>query len=247
MSRFASQFMPPPLFNRLIATHGIRMTWMKSHVCPCTMSNDSPGSPNPLCLTCHGRGRYWEDPQGPFTLLRTFMHSTEAADEPGAIMDAVRGQEIHAEPTITIPSDVSPVWQEAGEFDAYVEIDTMMPFETAFVVGGDTILPYQQNLSIESVTAYNTSANQIMPLSSSNWTNTDGNITLIGFPVGTAFTVAYKANPVYIAWRRSGANPHVRLFGAGTAALPTRFRGQWLDAWIRARNQSNQSVSPAAI
>lgn len=211
------------------------------------MSSDSPGSPNPTCETCHGRGRWWEEPQGPYVLLRTFMHSTEAADEPGAVMDSIRGQEIHAEPTITIPSDLSPIWSEAGEFDAYVELDTIMRFETAFVTGSNTVLPYQQNLQIISVTAYDTNTQQIVPLSSSQWTNTAGQISLIGYPTGTAFTVSYKANPVYIAWRRSGANPHVRLFGAGTAALPTRFRAQWLDAWIRARNPSNNTASPAAL
>lgn len=247
MPSFAGQLMPPPLFNALIRSHGIRMTWMKSHVCPCTMSSDSPGSPNPTCNTCHGRGRYWDQPQGPFVLLRTFMHSTEAADEPGATMDAVRGQELHAEPTITIPSDVLPVWSEASEFDAYVEVDTMMRFETAFVTGGNTVLPYQQNVDVESVTAYDTTAQDVVALSESQWTNNDGQISLIGFANGTAFTVSYKANPVYIAWRRSGANAHMRLFGAGTAALPVRFRAQWLDAWIRARNPGGQSASPAAI
>lgn len=175
------------------------------------------------------------------------MHSTEASDEPGITMDNKLGQELHAEPTITIPSDIQPVFSEASEFDAFVEIDTLMRFETAFVVedeGLSSVLPYQHGLVLESVTAYDAVNQVILPISSGSYTVNDGTVSLIGYPVGTAFTVQYKANPVYIAWRRAGGMPHYRPFGAGTDQLPVRLRAQWLDMWLRARNPGSQSASP---
>lgn len=244
MPSFARQLMPAPLFNAVLRNSGTRMKWMKSHVCPCTMASDSPGSPNPTCNTCHGRGRYWDAPQGPFVLLRTFMHTSEAADEPGATMDPRMGQHLHAEPTITIGSDVQPLWGEVSEFDAFVEVDSLLRFETALVTGDNTVLPYQQNLVIESVTAYDSINQQVSPLQLNQWVNTAGQISLIGFPTGTAFTVSYKASPVYVAWRRSGAMAHMRPFGAGSDPLPTRVRCQWLDVWLRQRNQTGQGASP---
>lgn len=244
---FARQLMPAPIFNQVIRLAGIRMAWMKSHVCPCTMSTDQPGSPNSSCNTCHGRGRWWEDPIGPFTLLRTFMHSTEASDEPGVVMDPQFGQQLHAEPTITIPADVQPLWDEASEFDAYMELDTLQRFETTLLVGENTVLPYQQNLVVQTVTRYDSDAQRIQLLTAGQWNNDRGKITLYGFPDGTAFSVMYKANPIYIAWRRAGGNVHARPFGAGTDALPKRFRAMLLDEWTRSRNQFGDSASPQAL
>lgn len=244
MPSFARQMMPPPLLNGSIRTSGTRLQWMKSHVCPCTMATDIGGSPNPQCKTCHGRGRYWEPPGDIFIGLRTFMHTSEAADEPGVLQDPRIGQALHAEPTITIPSDVEPVWSDCSELDAFLEIDTLIRFETAFVTGGNTVLPYQQNLEVQNVTAYDNAANQILPLSTNRWRVNAGDVSLIGFPPGTAFTVMYKASPVWIAWRRAGALPHTRMFGGGTAPLPTRFRAMLLDVWTRTRNPFGQSASP---
>jgi hypothetical protein len=247
MPSFARQLMPAPLFNAMIRNSGIRISWMKGHVCPCTMSSDSPGSPNPTCNTCHGRGRWWENPLPPFIGLLTCMHTSEAADEPGATMDPRIGQQLHAEPTITIPSDALPMWSEATEFDAFLEVDSLTRYETALLVGGNTVLPYQQNLQVLSVTAYSVSGQVITPVSPSDYTVNNGQVTLSGYPEGTAYTVMYKASPVYIAWRRAGSMPHQRPFGAGTDALPTRFRGMMLDLWLRARNPFGSSASPGAI
>ena len=247
MPDFARQLMPAPLLNAAIRNSGVRLAWMKSHVCPCTMSSDAPGSPNPSCNTCHGRGRYWDPPTAPFVGLRTFMHTSEAADEPGATMDSRIGQQLHAEPTITIPSDATPVWSEASEFDAYQEVDSLIRFETAFVVGQNTVLPYQQNLVVQSVTAYDPVAQKALSVGSGAYTVTNGQVSLIGYPNGTAFTVMYKANPIWVAWRRAGAMPHTRPFGAGTDALPTRFRAMMLDVWLRARNPFGASASPNAL
>lgn len=247
MPSFARQMMPAPLLNASIRAAGTRMQWMKSHECPCTMASELGGSPLPNCNTCHGRGRYWDPPGHIVTLLRTFMHTSEAADEPGVLMDPRAGVTAHAEPTITIPSDVMPEWAEASDYDAFVEIDTHTRFETAMQVGGITIIPYQQALEVLSVTVFDQSTLRAVLIPSTSYRVDSGQVTLIGYPEGTAFTVSYKANPVWIAWRRAGALPHTRMFGAGTDALPTRFRAQLLDIWTRSRNQFGQSASPQAI
>lgn len=246
MPDFARQLMPAPIFNQVIRLAGIRMSWLQSHQCPCTMSAGTQGSPEPACNTCHGRGRYWDSPVGPFVLLRTFMHTSEAADEPGAVMDPRIGQVLHAEPTITIPSNVLPLWSEAAEFDAFIEEDTLTRFETAFTVGQPSFIPYQQNLTILDVMAYDTERKAVLPLAASDWSYDNGFVTLVNYPPGTAFTVMYKASPVYVAWRRAGANPHTRLFGAGSDPLPVRFRCMLLDLWTRART-AGRAATPQAV
>ena len=175
------------------------------------------------------------------------MHTSEAADEPGVISDPRVGMVANAEPTITIPSDINPEWSDASELDGYVEIDTHMRFESSMQVGGDTVLPYQQRLEVISVTAYDSTALRIVPVPSNGYTVQNGQVTLLGYPSGTAYVVAYKASPVWIAFRRAGALPHTRMFGGGTDPLPTRFRAVLLDIWTRARNQYGQSASPQAI
>jgi hypothetical protein len=175
------------------------------------------------------------------------MHTSEAADEPGLDMDPRVGQILHAEPTITIPSDAQPIWSLASEFDAYQEVDALDRYDTALVVGGNTVLPYQLGLQVTNVTVYNTTTQTATPLQASQYTVSNGQVDLIGFPNGTAFTVTYFANPVWVAWRRAGGRPHDRPFGAGTDALPKRFRAMALDLWLRARNQSGISVSPNAL
>jgi hypothetical protein len=247
MVDFARQLMPASIFNQVIRLAGVRMSWMKSHACPCTMASDIPGSPDPACNTCHGRGRWWETPVGPFVLLRTFMHTSEATDEPGAMMDPRVGQMLHAEPTITIPSNVLPLWSEAAEFDAFVEEDTLTRFETAFIVGQPAVLPYQQNLTILNVVAYNTDTKSVLPLDVHDWNYDGTQVNLVNYDPGTAFTVMYKASPVYICWRRAGANPHTRPFGAGSDPLPVRFRAQLLDLWLRSRNPHFAKISPQSV
>lgn len=186
-------------------------------------------------------------PSETFIGLRTFMHSTEAADEPGVVMGKDFGMQQHAEPTITIPSDVATVWAEASELDGFVEIDSHIRTESAMISGGNTYVPYQQNLEILSVTVFDTVNLKINTLQSNEYTLTNGEVLLIGYPNGTAFTVSYKASPVYVAWRRAGGNVHTRPYGGGTDALPIRFRAMLLDVWTRARNGNGNSASPQAI
>jgi hypothetical protein len=247
---FGRQLMPPALVNNTIRNNGIRLQWMQSHACPCSFSTEILGSPDPSCNTCHGRGRFWDPPQptGVFIGAVSFMHTSEAADEPGVTTDPTWGQVMHAEPTITVPSDVHPVWDLASEYDAFVEPDATNRFGSVLTVGGSPILPYQQGLQVLSVTAYDVVNKKIIPLTPDDFVVSGGAVFVSGFAKGTPYNVEYNASPVWIAWRRAGGLAHSRPFGDGTA-LPKRYRGMLLDIWTRARNNGalGQSASPQAI
>jgi hypothetical protein len=242
--------MPPALTNATIRNNGLRLQWLQSHQCPCTYSTEIPGSPDPACNTCHGRGRYWDSPtpDGSFIGLVTFMHTSEAADEPGVTTNPAMGQIAHAEPTITVPSDVHPVWDLASEYDAFVETDAINRFETVFTVGDNQILPYQQNLEILDVTTYDLAAKEVIPLTSGSYVVSGASVLLPGYADGTSYVVAYNASPVWVAFRRAGGLAHNRPFGAGVA-LPKRYRGMLLDVWTRAQNNGGlgQSRSPQGM
>jgi hypothetical protein len=250
LPNFGNQLMPPALSNAMLRNNGLRLQWLQSHACPCTFSSDIPGSPDPACNTCHGRGRYWDAPQpsGAFTGLITFMHTSEAADEPGVTTDPAFGQIAHAEPTITVPSDVHPVWDLASEYDAFVEMDAVNRFGSVLTVGNSPVLPYQQNLEVLGVATYDSAAKQVVPLASGGYVVSGAAVTLPGYPDGTPYTVEYNASPVWVAFRRAGGLAHNRPFGNGVA-LPKRYRGMLLDIWTRARNNGalGQSASPQAM
>lgn len=247
---FGRHLMPADLSNAMLRNNGIRMAWMANHACPCTFSTEIPGSADPACNTCHGRGRYWDAPTDANTFVggRSFMHTSEAADEPGVTTDPAVGQIMHAEPTITIPSDIHPAWDLATEYDAFVEPDSINRFNTVLQVGNSPVLPYQQQFTLLNVTAYDSANKVIIPLTADSYAVSGAAVTLIGFPEGTPYAVEYNASPVWIIWRRSGGMAHNRPFGDGTP-LPKRFRGMLLDIWTRARNNgfAGQSASPQAM
>lgn len=247
---FGRQLMPPELSNAMLRNNGLRLQWLPSHACPCTYSTAIPGSADPSCNTCHGRGRYWDPPQasGNFIGLITFMHTSEAADEPGVTNDPTYGQVMHAEPTITVPSDVHPVWDLASEYDAYVEVDAINRFGAVLTVGASPVLPYQQNLQILSVTTYDSDAKVIVPVPAGGYVVSGSAVLLDGYPPGTPYTVEFNASPVWIAFRRAGGLSHSRPFGDGVA-LPKRYRAMQLDIWARARNNGafHQSASPQGL
>lgn len=241
---FAAQLMPQPQFDAVLQALGLRLGWMKSHACPCTYATDTPGSPDPNCNTCHGRGRYWDNPLE-FVGLRTFMHTASAPDEPGAIMNDNSGRSYLGEPTITVPFSATDVWNLASELDAFIELDSKTRFNTVLQVGGNTILPYQQNLDILDVTGYDVTTKQVFSIT--NYEVSGAAVLISGYETGQPYTVEYNAAPVYVAWRRAGATPHDRQFGAGTGNLPVRFRAMLLDLWTRARNNFGVSTSPQSV
>jgi hypothetical protein len=239
--------MPGTAFDDQVRTVGDRFGWLKAHSCPCTYARGTPGSPNPGCLTCSGRGVYWDEPLD-FTGLFTYMHTSSAPDEPGAMTSELLGHVLKAEPTLTIPwnggaGTEAIVWAEASSFDAFVWYDARTRFDTVLVVpegpGAPTnVLPYQWGTDVQCVVAYDVAANHIVPVASGNWSIASGVVALspaTSFVPGTAFTVEYFASPVMVAFRDAGGIPHVRPFAQGRAAIPRRFHLKLLDAWLRDR------------
>ncbi len=234
----SAQLMPERMLDGLIQATGVNLGWMQSHVCACTYGYSIPGSPDPNCNTCNGRGFFWNpwDTSTKFRGLITFMHTATAPDEPGVEMDSKTGQYFKAEPTLTIPYSQQNVWLTASEMDAYVELDATSRYSSVLVTGQNTILPYQQNLQVLDVYTYNPATQMTTLAASGTYVVSGATVTIPGSPDGTAYTVEYMAAPVYIAWRSAGGLAHSRPFAGGTGQIPKRFRLVTLDVWLRGRN-----------
>lgn len=237
--------MPREGFERLLAKVGIRLSWKKSHTCACQWGGPLPGSPDPSCLTCFGRGIYWDAASEPFFGLLTWADRSPTPNEFGAAQDPAFGQLQHGEPTITVPfvdGASGSIWQQASVFDAYIQVDAFDRFTADLQVSGVMAVPYQEGLSIAAsgaVTYYDTTTHQTTPVS--GYTVSGASVFLPNtFPQGTSYVVEFTANPVFIAFRRAGALPLARPFGGnGIDNLPRRFRVQTLDLWSRARQYPN--------
>ena len=237
--------MPERMLDGLINNYGIRLGWMKNHVCACTYGYQIPGSPDPNCNTCYGRGYYWDNWTGLFTGLITFMHLSVSPDEPGVTMDPKWGVTQRGDPTLTIPYSASGVWMQSSLMDAYVEVDSVNRYNSVLVTGQNTILPYQQKLEVLNVYQFDPTTQITSPIPSSEYVVSGASVILTNAPDGTAYTVEYNAAPVYIAWREAGGMPHNRPFANGTGQIPKRFRLTTLDLWTRAT--ANGSGSPQAL
>ena len=237
------QGMPQRYLDGLINNYGVRLGWMKSHQCACTYGYEVPGTPDPNCNTCNGRGYFWDAYNNFFNGLLTFMHGFGASpDEPGAKADPKYGNIQHAEPTLTIPYSASTIWQEAQTMDAFVEIDAQSRYSTVLVAGENNVLPYQQGLNVQDVYIFDPTYQVTYKASAGQYTVDGAAVSLVGFPNGTAYTVEFIASPVYIAWREAGGMSHARPFAAGLGQIPRRFRIVSLDIWTRARNQYGQNL-----
>jgi hypothetical protein len=225
--------MPKEPMNALFAAYGIDLQWQRSHLCPCTYGGPITGSPDPACLTCFGRGWYWDAPSATFRGLITFMHLSPTPDEPGAQMSDKFGMNLQSSPTLTIPDTATPAWDQASMNDVFVEIGAIDRFEAQLQVGGVTALPYEQELNVPvsgAVTIYDTLTNQVVQVS--GYVVSGAVVTLpSGYVSGTPYIVSYAAAKAYAAWREAGAMPHSRPFG--NIRLPRRFRLQALDLWLR--------------
>ncbi len=238
--------MPQGGFEALLDKVGINLAWKKSHACPCSWGGPLPGSPDPACQTCSGRGIYWDASSASFKGLLVWAASSLTPNDFGLVEDEAVGQMQRGEPTLTIPYNAGPsgiIWQNASVFDAFVELDSFIRFTANLSVGGVTALPYQEGLSVApsgAVTYYDTTTK--MSTIVSGYTVSGANVLLPNtFPLDTSYVVEFTANPVFVAFRRAGALPRVRPFGGPVESLPRRFQVQTLDVWSRAR------VSPGEL
>lgn len=183
--------LPNDNFDAIINKYGIRLFWLKSHTCPCIYGGPIPGSPDPACLNCQGRGIYWDNPTGPFMGLITWTDFSPRPDESGAKMNTVQGLVQQGQPTLSIPfnsalqagSPFSPgfsqgfgpltafsnqIWAEASIYDMFVEVDAVTRYNAQLQVGVRTALPYQQNVTVApsgAVTIYNQQTSTITSVS----------------------------------------------------------------------------------
>lgn len=243
--------LPEGPFDALLAAYGVRLLWRKSHMCPCSWNPTIPGSPDPACQTCGGRGVYWDAPVGPFTGLITWRHFSPTPDEFGARTHEVAGQLQHGEPTLTIPytaDTTGTIWRDASQFDAFVELDMVDRFSANLVVGGVQAVPYQQGLTVPvsgAVTTYDLTTKQVSSVS--GYVVSGAAVTLpASYPAETPYTVEFFANPVFVAYRPAGGFAMARPFGNGVNHLPRRYRLQTLDLWTRARVYPNDP-SPQGV
>lgn len=245
--------LPVDPFNGLVDSFGMRFNWMKAHSCPCVYGTTLAGQADPQCTNCGGYGTYWDQPLGPFNALITFRHLSQSPDEPGVQMNPQFGQINQSSPMITVATTAlnGVVWNEASLNDGFVEIDSVVRYETVLVVGGIQSLPYQQNgisLLVQptgAVKTYDPATHSVTSVS--GYTVTNGTITLPAqYPKGTSYTVEFHANPIYFIFRKAGGMPHVRPPGGAAAEkLPRGYHLQPLDIWTRAR--TSKSFSPQSF
>jgi hypothetical protein len=233
--------LPADAFNLLVDAYGQNMLWCKNHLCPCTSyptSTNPAGSPNPVCQTCHGRGIYWETNPVPFIGLLTFGHHLAGTGiEPGAVMDPRLGNIQEGQPWLSMTQFAGVVWEEASEFDIFVESDAAIRFSTTLTSGPSGILhlPYQQSLVVAAtgaVTTWDPSTGTVVPVTGYVVSGTTVTIP-DSYPANTPYVVAFTAAPAYVAFRGIGGMPHTRPFVRGALAYPRRFRLQPLDLWLR--------------
>ncbi len=233
--------LPATPFDNVINAYGVRIQWMQSHQCACMWGGDVPGSPNPNCKSCSGRGVYWDAPSVVFNGLLTQIHRTPTPDEAGQSVNSKTGWVQDTQPVLSIPYTAGEVWINATDYDAFVELDSITRYKTELTVGGIETVPYGQNLTINptgAVTIWNKST---MLSQSIPYTVNGPNVTISGYPQGTSYTVEFMASPVYIAFRKAGGLPHIRPFGAGVVNLPRRFHLTMLDTWTRSRSQNDMT------
>ena len=259
--------MNPTRFNLMIASMGQRLSWMKSHSCPCTFGGGGadgflplPGSAASGCNTCLGLGTYWDDPTIPFVAWVKFVDMSPTPDEPGVRMNDKYGLTQLSEPSLTLPylnpflpiddpQQPTEAWNDMSTDDIIVAPDMLSRFTAKLQVGGIEYLPYQQNLQIKSqgaVTVWNPAT--LMVEHVAYYAVNGANVSLgDAYPDGTAYMVEFQAAPMFVAFRPAGAIPHVRPLSAGTVNMPRRFKLQQLDLWLRERGQGPMAAGSTVV
>lgn len=231
---------PGTVFNAQFQNLGLNLGWLRSHTCPC--SADS-GNPDPNCLSCYGRGVYWDDPKQ-FLGYFVYMHTGSAPQEPGAAVSERTGLTAAAEPILSIPAagDLAEteVWTLASLFDAYVELDARTRYSDLVTTsdGRPMTLTNPVGATILSVRRYDTATKKSVDFPLDEVTLANGIITVDSSLDGMSFAIEYTALPVYVAYNKVGGVIHNRPFAQGRDSLPKRFHLQALDAFLRSSTGS---------
>lgn len=253
-------------FDALIAAHGQRVSWLRSHTCPCVFAGGGAngrlpqlGSAQPTCTRCFGIGTYWDEPSMPFRAYIEFIHMSPTPDEPGVKMNESFGVFQTSEPSLTIPymnpnldvgdpGQPTQAWTDASTDDGFVPVDMQARYTAALQVGVKEVLPFQQNLRVApagAVTTWEPATGAVVPVA--DYAVSGAAVTVGGYSNGTNYMVEFFAAPLFIAFRSAGGLPHVRPLGGGTVSEPRRFRLQALDFWTRLRNVQPQAAGSVRI
>ena len=236
--------LPTDPFNAIIGAYGENLGWCKSHTCACVnfrCDNSPVGSPNPTCLTCQGRGVYW-DPQVNFIGLMTLTHQGAGGVEPGTTVDSKLGNVIGGEPWCSIPSSAGIVWNEIGEFDILIQTNSIVRMNSTLNSGpsGEIFLPYQQGLYVApsgAVSTWNPTTSQVVPVT--GYTVSGSTVTIPDtYTPNTPYVVEFQSALTYVCFRPEGGMAQNRPFIQGTVSFPKRFRLSPLDLWMRDGVQS---------
>jgi hypothetical protein len=247
-------------FDALIATHGQRVSWMRSHGCPCVYAGGGAngrlpqiGAPQRSCTRCLGLGVYWDAPSMPFRAYIEYMHMSPTPDEPGVKMNESYGVFQTSEPSMTIPfmnptlavddpGQPTDAWTNASTDDGFVAVDMQSRYTAVLQSGTKENLPFQQNLRVapqDAVTVWDPTTGDVDQVA--QYAVSGATVTIGGYPPGTNYMVEFQAAPFYVAFRGAGGLPHVRPLGGGTVTEPRRFRLQALDFWTRQRGIQPQA------
>lgn len=259
--------LPPGEFEALIGQIGQRVSWMRSHTCPCIYGAAAPGlnrlptqgTAQSSCLRCFGVGTYWDAPSPSMRVSISYMHLSPSPDEPGTIMNDKFGTAITSEPSMTLPylnpflptldpGQPTTAWTDASTNDIFVAVDMLSRYTASLFVDKQVNLPFQQNLQVRpagAVTIWNPTTKNIDFVQ--DYTVSGSTVTIQGYPAGTGYMVEFQAAPIYVAFRRAGGLPHVRPLGGGKVFEPRRFRLQTLDFWTRERKVTESAVGSAML
>ena len=221
---------PQTVFDNLVQAFGVRIMWKKSHFCPCTEANN--GSPLPACQTCFGRGIYWDDMIGPFTVLLASAIASESQRAPGAATNTEFGLVQTTGPWVTVSPSNGKLYDELSVYDIIVEMDAVRRLNDTFTQGSGQPLSYALMAKIANVYYFDTSTNQSVRITNYSYDPSSG-IVSSDMPEGTAFTVEYYAPYSYVVYGNVGGITHVRPLIQGRASYPKRVRTEYLDIWLR--------------
>jgi hypothetical protein len=234
----------PGAFDSVIAANGVRLSWAKAQVCPCTYQGYDTGGYQidgggvETCNSCHGLGVYWRAFSDPFMGLVTFAAFTPSPSEPGTQVNEKWGPLGGGTPMVTLSYTANPTaWAEASTYDQIVIIDSITRYSAVLRVGIQESLPYVNNLSVPPIgaamiwdplkmvatlpTSYSVSGSTVQLPSS--------------YEYGTPYNVEFYASQTYVLYKPAGGLPHARPFGGGVANYPRRFTASNLDLWLRQR------------
>jgi len=253
--------LPSQNFDALISLHGQRISWRKSHSCPCVWAGGGAngrlpelGSPQPGCLRCQGLGTYWDNPSYPFSAYIEFIHASPTPDEPGVGTNDRFGAFQSVAPSLTLPyanprlqvgdpGQPTQAWIDASTDDMFVPVDMLARYTAVLQAGIRENLPFQQNVQISpanAVTVWDPATSAVV--TGVPYMVSGATVSLQTYPVGTNYMVEFQAAPLYVAFRAAGGLPHVRPLGGGTQNEPRRFHLQALDFWTRQRNLQPQAA-----